>query len=325
VADRRDDPSRLTRSASPTPVPLRIPSDSRESTGRIVRFRSQDGLQLAARVFDAKGAERLPLLCLPGLSRNSRDFALLGRFFSQHADEPRKVVALDYRGRGLSDADPDWRNYTTSVEAQDVLAAAAVLGVERAIIVGTSRGGIIAMLLGALRPGLLAGVVLNDIGPVLEATGLARIKKYLSAKRTIKSWDDAVAVMRDIGGRQFPALAEEDWREVTEAYFVETQAGLAPQFDPNLIRIVENIDLTEKIPVLWPQFASLAAVPLLAVRGALSDILSPRTLAEMSERHPLMESLVVAGQGHPPTLADQATLERVFAFVQHRATFTTAE
>ena len=151
--------------------------------GRVVAFRSQDGLRLAAHVFEAPASGRMPLLCLPGLSRNSRDFSALGRFFARHPCAPRKVVALDYRGRGLSDASPDWRSYTPMVEARDVLAAAAALGLDRVVVVGTSRGGIIAMLLGSLRPALIAGTALNDIGPVIEGTGIARIKKSLAARR----------------------------------------------------------------------------------------------------------------------------------------------
>lgn len=323
MADRRDESQSAGRLHEPTRLaPVTTFTGTIDAAaGRVVRFRSQDGLSLAARIFDAVRSDRQPLLCLPGLSRNSRDFSKLGAFFSRHAHEPRTVVALDYRGRGLSDADPDWRNYSPLVEAQDVLTAVTVLGVERAMVVGTSRGGIIAMLLGALRPALLAGIVLNDIGPVLEGTGLARIKKYLSAKRTIRTWGDAIAATRDNSGGQFPALADDDWRAFAESYFAETATGLAPQFDSNLIQIVQGLDLAEKIPALWPQFSSLAGKPVLAIRGELSDLLSPRTFAAMAERHPGLEQLTVPGQGHPPLLRDPPTLERLAAFARRCDTF----
>jgi pimeloyl-ACP methyl ester carboxylesterase len=282
--------------------------------GRVVRIRSHDDLSLAARIFDAAASARLPLLCLPGLSRNSRDFVALGRYFSEHPVEPRKVIALDYRGRGLSDADPNWRNYKPVVEAQDVLTVAAALGIERAIIVGTSRGGIIAMLLGALRPALMAGVVLNDIGPVLEGRGLARIKTHLSSRHAVSSWDEAAALVRSTSEAQFPRLSGKDWQAVAAAYFAETRSGLAPQFDPNLRRTVVDIDVMEKIPVLWPQFMSLGQIPVLAIRGEHSDLLSPRTLAEMAERHTGLEQLTVLGEGHAPLLRDEPTLLRILAF-----------
>lgn len=288
-----------------------------EYGGQVQRFRSQDGLLLAARVFRA-ASTRTPLLCLCGLSRNSRDFTRLGRHFSQHPSEPRTVVALDYRGRGLSDSDPNWRNYKPVVEAQDVLAAVAVLGVERAIVVGTSRGGIIAMLLGALRPGLLAGVVLNDIGPVIEGTGLARIKNYLSARRRpFHSWSQVIAMLRETAEGTFPALSDDDWRAFADAHFAETRSGIAPQFDPKLVKTIDDVDFTEKIPPLWPQFLSLSRVPMLAIRGGHSDILSKKTLEEMGERHPDFESLTVPGQGHAPLLRDAETLQRIAAFVEY--------
>jgi pimeloyl-ACP methyl ester carboxylesterase len=287
-----------------------------EYIGQVSHFRSQDGLLLAVRIFPAASSERLPLLCLPGLSRNSRDFNWLGWYFSRHPSSARTVLAVDYRGRGLSDSDPNWRNYTPVVEAQDVLAAAAAFGIERAVVAGTSRGGIIAMLLGALRPALIAGVVLNDIGPVVEGTGLARIKNYLSSRRTVGSWDEAVALARATAEGKFPALSDEDWLAYAEAYFAETRAGLQPQFDPKLVKTVDDVDFTEKIPLLWPQFMSLARVPLLAIRGEFSDILSERTLKEMAERHPRMEHVTVSGQGHAPLLRDQETLERIRDFVE---------
>jgi len=311
VADRRADLRAMSGAVSRS----RSMGDSAASDrGRVVRIRSQDGLSLASRIFDAAPSGRLPLLCLPGLSRNSRDFIGLGQFFSRHPVEPRKVVALDYRGRGLSDADPDWRNYKPVVEAQDVLTTAAAFGIERAIVVGTSRGGIIAMLLGALRPTLLAGVVLNDIGPVLEGRGLARIKTYLSNRHSVAGWDEASALVRSVSEAQFPGLSEKDWRTVAEAYFAETRSGLAPQFDPNLRKTVVDIDVTEKIPVLWPQFMSLAGIPVMAIRGEHSDLLSPRTVAEMAERHPGLEQFTVPRQGHAPLLREEPTLQAILAF-----------
>lgn len=314
MADPRAEPRRRERARVSTPQqPTVAASPGVDQGGRIVRFRSQDGLGLAARVFDAAEG-RLALLCLPGLSRNSRDFIELGRYFSRHAEEPRRVVALDYRGRGLADRDPNWRNYTPLAEAHDVLIAAAVLGIERAIVVGTSRGGIIAMLLGALRPGLLGGIVLNDIGPVVEGTGLARIKKYLGNRRPVRTWQEAAGAVREATGNQFPALTDEDRRAFAEATFVETPDGLAPLFDPQLLKTIEALDFAEKIPVLWPQFQSLARVPVLAIRGELSDLLSPRTLAAMAARHPGLEQFTVPGQGHPPLLRDVPALERIRDF-----------
>ena len=314
MADRRAEPIGASRTSAAS-KPSRAAGESAANQGRIVRLTAQDGLALAARIFDAPG-ERLPLLCLAGLSRNSRDFIGVGRHFAQHAEEPRSVFAFDYRGRGLSDHDPNWRNYAPIVEAHDVLAAAAALGIERAIVVGTSRGGIIAMLLAALRPGLLAGVVLNDIGPVVEGTGLARIKSYLKRRRPARDWAEAEALVREAIGSQFPILSNDDWRAFAEATFAETSDGVVPQFDPKLLNIVETLDLTSRIPTLWPQFLSLTRVPVLGVRGELSDLLSPATLGEMAARHPDFETVTVVGQGHAPLLRDASTLGRIEAFAR---------
>ena len=309
MAARRAD-ARLANGLSPGPEGLSECGD-----GRVERFRAQDGLSLAVRIFESADQSRLPLLCLPGLSRNSRDFSALGRFFAHHPTAPRRVIALDYRGRGLSDDDSDWSNYKPLTEAQDVLAAAAAFGVERAILVGTSRGGILSMLLGALRPALIAGVVLNDIGPVIEGRGLARIKGYLSVKkRTVPNWEAAVAAVRATAETQYPDLPEEEWRALAAAYYGPAPGGLEPQFDPRLERAIVDVDLRDKVPELWPQFMSLARVPVLAIRGELSDILSVQTLNEMARRHPRLDALMVPRQGHAPLLRDAMTLGRILAF-----------
>ena len=269
---------------------------------------------LAARVFGVHQPQRLPILCLAGLSRNSRDFIALGRHFSEDAGQPRQVFALDYRGRGRSDYDRNWRNYTPLTEAHDVMAAAAALGIAEAVLVGTSRGGLIAMILGALRPGLMAGVVLNDIGPVIEGIGLARIKRYLTGNGAVSSWDAAERAVRRINSAHFPALDDADWQAFTSAIFVEADGRIRPDFDSKLVNTVKNIDFETSIPVLWPQFDSLGGVPVLSIRGENSDILSTDTVAEMAARHHHFEQVTVPGQGHAPLLRDAASLERIKAF-----------
>jgi len=282
--------------------------------GRVIRFSAQDGLILAARVFGVHQPQRLPILCLPGLSRNSRDFVALGRFFCEDAGQPRQVFALDYRGRGRSDHDRDWHNYTHLTEAHDVMAAVAALGIAEAVLVGTSRGGLIAMILGALRPGLMAGVVLNDIGPVIEGIGLARIKRYLTGNGAVSSWEAAQETVHRINSAHFPALGDDDWQAFTRAIFVEANGEIRPDFDPKLVNTVRNIDFETSIPVLWPQFDSLGGMPVLSIRGENSDILSADTVSEMAARHHHFEQVTVPGQGHAPLLRDTMSLERIKAF-----------
>ena len=304
--------SQSEKAASPN---QRIRQDE-DASGRIVRITAQDGSNLAVRVFGAQHHDRHPLICLPGLSRNSKDFNALGDYFSKSAKHARCVLAVDYRGRGQSDPDPDWTHYSPLVEARDVLAIADALGIQKAIIVGTSRGGIIAMILGALRPALMAGVVLNDIGPVIDGKGLARIKTYLRQAKPLQTLDEVVSRIKTINGPQFEAIGEADWVAMAKAIYVEDDDGFKPEFDPALLKTLEAIDFSDALPELWPQFDSLRAHPVLSIRGENSDILSEKTVAAMVEHHPTLEAITVSGQGHAPLLRDNPTLERIAAFIQ---------
>ncbi|SER03139.1 Pimeloyl-ACP methyl ester carboxylesterase [Faunimonas pinastri] len=284
--------------------------------GRIIRFRAQDDLQLAARIFEAPDSLELPVICLPGFARNSRDFIRLGQFLSQDANRPRTVLAVDYRGRGLSAYDRNWKNYTPLVEAQDVMALATSLGIERASFVGTSRGGVIAMLLGVLRPGLIAGAALNDVGPVTSGTGLARMKRYLRSARPASNWDEAIVLVHRMLGSGFTALDDDDWRSLAEAVFRDMDGSLQPDYDPNLLRTLEELGYEAAIPVLWPQFSTLRRVPVLSIRGESSDWLSEDTVALMSEGHPDLTAVTVTGQGHAPLLRDAVTLQTISSFLE---------
>ncbi|ESX03838.1 hydrolase [Mesorhizobium sp. LSJC268A00] len=265
-------------------------------------YTAPDGLRLHARVYGEANSGHWPVVCLPGLTRNARDFHELALYLSQRADHPRKVIAFDYRGRGQSAYDPDIGHYNVGVEAGDVLAGLAALNVEEAAFIGTSRGGLIIHVLGALRPAALKAIVLNDIGPVIEAAGLAHIQTYLDPAPKPKSRAEAVEAQRIAHGADFPALTEADWERMVTALYRETDEGLLPDFDPRLVETVASLDLSKPLPDLWPQFEALAAIPLLAIRGANSKLLSVRTLEEMQKRHTGMEAITIDGQGHAPFL-----------------------
>lgn len=280
-------------------------------------LRAPDGLTLHLRDYAAEAAEALPVVCLPGLARTSADFHVLASALAGGgADVPRRVLALDYRGRGLSDRDPDPHNYDIRVEAGDVLAVLAACGIAEAIIVGTSRGGLISMALAALRPTLLRGVVMNDIGPVLEAKGLARIRSYVGKLPQPHNWRQAVEILKGFGSAQFSGLSEDEWLFYAQLTFEEKESGFSLCYDPALMESLKSLDL-ENLPVLWPQFKALSHVPVLAIRGANSDLLSPATLAEMQAAHPDCATHVVPGQGHAPLLTDAPTIRRICSFVRH--------
>lgn len=284
--------------------------------GYIDRYYSApDGLRLHARVY----GETIPgpdaIVCLPGLTRNARDFHELALHLSASAKTPRRVVAFDYRGRGLSDYDPDWKKYDVGVEAADVLAGMVALDVAAGWFVGTSRGGLIVHVLAAMRPTVLKAVVLNDIGPVVEGEGLAHIRSYLERAPKPGSIEDAVAIQRAVHGAAFPALTDADWRRFVAAIYREEDGVPVADFDPALLNGLRSFDLSKPLPQLWQQFEGLAAIPMLAIRGENSKLLSAETLSEMAKRHPACETVTVSGQGHAPLLETAGLPARIAAFL----------
>lgn len=306
--DRRDDLGKADPSAG----------GAAKDAFRRVRFTVRDGLSLSARDYgrDRPGVQaRLPVICLPGLTRNARDFHQLALGLSGASAAPRRVVAFDYRGRGESDWDRDKSRYTIAVEAEDVLAGAAALGIERAAFIGTSRGALIIHLIAGMRPAVLAAAVLNDAGPVIEGEGLVQIKGYLERMPRPATWQEAAAVLEDAHGRAFPALGEEDWRDMAAAIFTDRSGRLAADFDPALVALLKDVDFNTRIPTLWPQFAGLARIPLMTIRGERSSLLSQRTVAEMAARHPGMTLVEAAGQGHAPLLHRDGLPEEIARFL----------
>ena len=279
------------------------------------RFSAPDGLTLSARVYGEGIGDPLPAVCLPGLTRNARDFHGLALHLSRDTARPRKVVAFDYRGRGRSAYDPDWRNYDARVEAGDVAAGWTALGIARAAFIRTSRGGLLVFMLAAARPGAIAAVVLNDIGPVVEGAGLAGIRAYLKRMPKPASFEEAARILRAANGAAFPALGDADWERWARAVYRDEGGRPVPDFDPNLLKTLKGIDFGRPLPVFWPQFMGLSAAPVLAIRGENSMLLSVDTLAEMARRHPRIETLTVAGQGHAPLLETGDLPRRITRFL----------
>ncbi|MBS0247883.1 MAG: alpha/beta hydrolase [Proteobacteria bacterium] len=272
-----------------------------------------DGLKLHVRDYGGPDKTTLPVVCLPGLTRTAEDFDTLAAALTA---EGRRVVAVDYRGRGRSDYDPDPTKYSLPVELGDVVTIITALSCEPAVYVGTSRGGILTMLLATVRPAAIAGAVLNDIGPVLEPEGLARIKGYVGKLPQPKDYDDAAAILARLFGSQFPRLTMDDWGRSARRGFKDAGGVLVPTYDAALMRTLAEVDVSKPIPDLWPQFEALAQVPVMVVRGELSDLLSAATVAEMGRRHPGFESVTVPAQGHAPLLAEDDVIARIAAFVQ---------
>lgn len=270
-----------------------------------VYFSASDGLRLHARDYGRRNLaarQRLPLICLPGLTRNARDFHDLALIVSGDETSPRRVVSFDFRGRGGSGWDKDPARYSVLIEAEDVLAGMAALGLEHAIFLGTSRGGLVMHVLAAMRPGVMAAGILNDIGPVLDGAGLAQIKAYLTRTAKPASWAEAGPILKQAHGRSFPAMSDKDWDDMARAIYTVRDGKLEPDFDPALLETLKDFDLSTPLPTLWPQFDGMKNMPLLTLRGELSALLSEKTLQEMQEHNPAMQALTVKGHGHPPTL-----------------------
>jgi pimeloyl-ACP methyl ester carboxylesterase len=276
-----------------------------------------DGLRLHARCHGRRSADALPVLCLPGLARTAADFDALAAALANDAGEPRRVIALDYRGRGLSGYDRDPQNYNFQVELSDVLAVAVALDATPAIIVGTSRGGILAMLLAALRPTAIAGVVLNDIGPLIEPRGLMRIKGYVGKLPQPRTFEEGAEILRRLFDAQFTKLAAADWLTAAHRTFKQENGRLVPTYDVRLAQTLEGVNFERPLPPLWQQFDALASVPLMVIRGANSDLLSPATVEAMRARRQTMDVLEVPDQGHAPLLAEADVIGKIVEFARH--------
>ena len=268
---------------------------------------SADGLTLRYRDYPGR-ADRPALLCIPGLTRNCRDFEPVAAAF---AGEWR-VVAIDLRGRGQSDYARDPASYMPLQYVADVIALLDQAGLARVVMLGTSLGGIVIMLLAMAAPDRIAGAVLNDVGPEVEATGLARIREYVGQGRSFPTWMHAARALREQAGIAYPEFVISDWLRLARRLMVVGPGGrIALDYD---MKIAEPFNRSESAAAfdMWPAFRALAGRPVLAVRGALSDILSATTLERMGRELPAMDAVTVPAVGHAPTL-EEPTAQRAIA------------
>jgi pimeloyl-ACP methyl ester carboxylesterase len=273
-----------------------------------------DDLKLHIRAYGAAGAGHLPLVCLPGLARHSADFHRLATVLSADPAAPRQVFAMDYRGRGQSNWDYNPANYNVGIEVMDLITVLKALGIRPAVFIGTSRGGILTMLLAAVQPQSIAGAVLNDIGPVIEPAGLARIKGYVGKLPPPADLHEAAETLRRLFGAQFPTLTADDWTAWAERAFEERDGKLVATYDPALAHNLAAVDTGQPIPELWPQFDALAGVPVMLIRGVNTDLLSAETVIAMRERRPDLHVMEVPGQGHAPLLMEDDIIGRIGQF-----------
>lgn len=267
-----------------------------------------DGVRLA---YDDRGSGPA-ILCLPGLTRNMEDFEPVVAAFADRA----RVLRMDFRGRGASDWAKDPSSYSVPQEAQDVLAVLDHLGLERVAILGTSRGGLVAMMLGALAKPRLAGVFFNDVGPAVEPAGLDYIMSYLGKPPVFKTFEDAAAALPGLNP-SFHNVPDTTWAAFARRNFEARDGALHLRYDPRLREAVaQAFDTSKPLPDLWPLFDGLAGLPLALLRGAGSNILSAATAAEMRRRMPDMLFAELPDRGHVPFLDEPAAVDLIGRWIE---------
>ncbi|MFC7377551.1 alpha/beta fold hydrolase [Brevundimonas sp. GCM10030266] len=279
------------------------------------RWTTADGLSLYARDYaPAGGPAKLPVICIHGLTRNSKDFEVIAPLIAQSG---RRVLAIDVRGRGLSDVAQDPMTYQPATYAQDALALLAQTGIERAIFVGTSMGGLITMALAAIRSKVIAAAIINDVGPEVAKEGLARIAAYSGQPVDTPTWAEAAAYAKKINAVAFPHYTDADWDAFAARIFREgTEGAPVLNYDPDIAVPIKAAGAKALVPNLWPMFGRLTrGRPVLLVRGETSDLLSEAIANKMRKRAPKMDFVEVPGVGHAPMLDEQAARAAIFPFL----------
>jgi pimeloyl-ACP methyl ester carboxylesterase len=273
-------------------------------------FESHDGLRLFSRIYQGPRADAPVVVCLHGLMRTGRDFEDL----APHLATRCRVIVPDVRGRGASARDPNFTNYTIPVYLRDLAVLLSGLGAARVAIIGTSMGGLMAMLLAYQQPALVRGIVLNDVGPEVDPRGLERIRSYAGKDVPVGSWTEAIEQARSTYGAAWPGVSDARWEVLVRRSYRERAPGV-PEVDTDPLVREPLRDSAAGAPVLWPWWGTFAKLPMLAIRGEHSDILAPATLERMQREKPDLVAVTVANRGHAPLLDEPDALAAIDAFV----------
>ena len=274
-------------------------------------FQTADGLRLFTRDYPGPDANAPVLLCLHGLTRNSKDFASLAEALASDF----RVVVPEQRGRGLSDYAEDVSRYSLLQYVEDMQCLIVELGLQRLSVVGTSMGGLMTFALNALSPGLIARAVINDIGPEIAQAGLDRIKSYVGVAGPFEDWEEATAYLSSITAEIFPDWTDAQWSDFARQCYIEREGQIVIDYDPRIATPLAIQSSDTEAETLWSLFEAMASVPSLLVRGELSDLLSPECVARMQKVHPSMEVLSVPNVGHAPMLNEPGVTEAIRRFL----------
>jgi pimeloyl-ACP methyl ester carboxylesterase len=278
------------------------------SDAKLISLTAPDGLRVAVRVWPGPGLKARVVVCLHGLTRNSRDFEPLAETLAKHF----RVLAPDQRGRGRSAYDPDPSHYDVPTQVGDTWSALGQLGAGAFVLIGTSMGALMAVAMANERPDRIAGLVLNDAGPDIDPRGLARIASYVGKGGPVTAWADAAAALREIHAVSYPTYADADWLRMARATYVQNADGLRLDYDAALGSAFGAA--SGAAPDLWPYFAVCARIPTLVLRGAHSDILARETTDEMASRFGA-EVVEIADRGHAPDLSEPEAVGAIQAFL----------
>lgn len=276
-------------------------------------FTSPDGLKLFYRDYNVAPKGSLTVLCMPGLTRNSKDFEEI----AAHLAPQYRVICAEQRGRGKSAWDPDPSRYRPDVYLADMMALLAHLGISEIVAFGTSLGGLMTMMMAAKHPGVIKAAIINDIGPELDPTGIARIKSYVGKGTPPATWDEAYANVKGFSVGVYPNFTEANWRWFTHKLYADKNGKPEISYDPAIGKTfdADNSDATPT-PNFWPQFEALCGVPVVVLRGALSDLLSEETLAKMTRLHPDLVPITVPERGHTPFLNEPVCVSAIDALLE---------
>ena len=283
---------------------------------REISWTSRDGLRLIAHAYPAVGnEEKLPVICLHGLTRNSKDFEEIAPII---AAKGRRVIVPDVRGRGRSDYDTEPKNYQPKIYARDVLEMMDMLKIERAVFLGTSMGGLITMTLMAMRPHVIAAAILNDVGPAVAPEGIARIKGYAGKAVEIRNWNDAIEYVRRTNSVALPEYGDEDWLRFAKRTFRESPDGRPEvDYDPAISVPLAKPPSRFTFWIIGLLFKRLARKrPVLLVRGALSDVITGEIADRMQRMAPRLQRVEVPNVGHAPTLTEPVSVDAIARFLR---------
>jgi pimeloyl-ACP methyl ester carboxylesterase len=277
-------------------------------------IQAQDCIGIFVREF-APNAVGTPIVCLPGLTRNHRDFTQLAEILAQGPSQ-RRVICIDFRGRGGSDRDPDPSHYNLLTEMTDVVAVLDALHIKTADFIGTSRGGMVTHVLAAMHPQRINKVVLNDIGPVIEKQGLIRIKDYVNRADAPKSWDECASYLQAVHGDSFPTLPASEWEAMAKALYRDENGRPVADYDKAIAAPIASMNFDQPIPDLWAQYEALSQFPLLIIRGELSELLSQQCCDKMLTLNLRATQITAPQQGHAPLLHLAPVAQAIVEFLK---------